>query len=272
MKISETLKITATKLRSTSTTPVLDAELLLASVLKVQREFFYTHSEGEFAGDSLFDELMARRMQGEPIAYILGKKEFWSLELIVTPAVLIPRPETELLVELALQKLDRQKPLKILDLGTGSGAIALALAHEQPHWEITAIDSSLAALNIAQQNAKQLGLKINFVCGDWFAPIAAHTFDAIISNPPYVAANDPHLPQLKYEPKAALVSGYDGLDALRLIIANAAKHLRPHGWLIVEHGFDQSAQVTQLMQQNGLHNVAVYRDLANHPRATIGEN
>lgn len=271
MNLSSVLKITALKLQPISTTPILDAELLLAHVLQVKREFFYTHGENEFVPNSHFEDLVARRMQGEPIAYLLGKKEFWSLALTVTPDVLIPRPETESLVELALQKLESQKPLKLLDLGTGSGAIALALAHARSLWKIYAVDNSALALKIAQQNAAQLGLKINLAGGEWFTPVAAHKFDAIISNPPYIAANDPHLLQLKYEPQAALVAGRDGLDALQFIIKNAGQYLVASGWLMVEHGFDQGAKVTQLMQQSGFKNITGNRDLANNPRVTMGQ-
>jgi len=271
MNFSTTLKITALKFKPISTTPLLDAELLLAHALQVKREFFYAHGENEFIPNSCFEDLVARRMQGEPIAYILGKKEFWSLELMVTPDVLIPRPETELLVELALQKLATQKSLKILDLGTGSGAIALALKHERPNWEIHAIDSSAAALKIAQQNAASLGLKINFIHSDWFGSIAKQRFDAIISNPPYVAANDAHLVQLKYEPQAALVAGANGLAALSLIIKNVDNYLVKKGWLIIEHGFDQSTSVIRLLQKEKFHNIATYYDLAHNPRATAGQ-
>lgn len=270
MKFSTILNITALKFKSISTTPLLDAELLLAHVLRVKREFFYIHGENKFIPNADFEGLVARRMQGEPIAYILGKKEFWSLELMVTPDVLLPRPETELLVELALQKLASQKALEILDLGTGSGAIALALKHERPDWEIYAIDSSAAALKIAQQNAAHLGLKINFIHSDWFASIKEREFDAIIANPPYVAENDVHLARLKYEPQVALVAGKDGLNALRFIIKDAAKHLVNDGWLMLEHGFAQGDAVLQLMKTQGFKDLATDRDLAGQPRVTAG--
>lgn len=270
MKVCDVLKIAALRLQQISTTPVLDAEILLAHALKVKREFLYAHSETEFHAHVLFDELMVRRLQGEPIAYILGKKEFWSLELLVTPEVLIPRPETELLVELALQKLDAKRPLKILDLGTGSGAIALALARERPNWEIFATDSSVAALEIAQQNAARLNLKVNFLCGVWFNPVATQQFDAIISNPPYVAKNDSHLTQLKYEPQLALVAGNDGLDALRFIIKNAEKYLVAGSLLMVEHGWNQSVEIINLMQIQGFLDVVNHQDLSQNPRVVVG--
>lgn len=270
MNISSILQIAISKLQPISTTPALDAEILLAHALKVKREFLYAHGETEFYADVLFSELIVRRMQGEPIAYILGKKEFWSLELLTTSDVLIPRPETELLVELALQKLDAKRPLKILDLGTGSGAIALALASERSNWEISATDCSIAALKIAQQNMVRLNLEVNFLCGDWFNPVTAQQFDAIISNPPYIAENDLHLAQLKYEPQLALVAGSDGLDALRLIIKNAGKYLVAGGLLMLEHGWNQSAAVMNLMQAQGFVSVVNYKDWSQNPRVVIG--
>jgi len=269
MQINEYLQIAADKLAH-SPTPRLDAEVLLAHVFRVSRADLYAHADEVIASNTRFEELITRRQQNEPIAYIIQQKEFWSLPLLVTPEVLIPRPETELLVELALRKLDTNKKCKVLDLGTGSGAIALALADERPNWEIHATDCSDKALQIARQNALKLGLNVTFHCGDWFEPVALHQFNAIISNPPYIAIDDPHLAQLQFEPASALIAGIDGLDSLRLIIAKAKEYLTPHGWLLVEHGYDQSIAVAQLMRQHNLREITRHQDLGRQDRVVSG--
>jgi release factor glutamine methyltransferase len=209
---------------------------------------------------------VARRKRGEPIAYILGRKEFYSLELAVNPAVLIPRPETELLVDLALER----KPASVLDLGTGSGAIALALKKHLPGCRVTAVEASAAALAVAQANASRLGLQLHFRQGRWFEPVAGERFDLIVSNPPYVAEGDPHLPELRFEPVEALVAGPDGLDDIRVIAASAPAHLREGGWLLVEHGMGQDEAVRRLFQVAGLEEVRTWPDLAGIPRVTGG--
>ncbi len=207
-----------------------------------------------------------RRRRGEPIAYILGRKEFYSLELAVTPDVLIPRPETELLVDLALER----RPASALDLGTGSGAIALALKARLAACEVTAVESSAAALAVAQRNAAKHGLEVRFVHGRWLAPVKGRQFQVIVSNPPYVAEGDPHLAELRFEPAGALVSGRDGLDAIREIARAAPAHLAKGGWLLLEHGAGQDEAVRKLLCAAGLEEVRTWPDLAGIPRVTGG--
>jgi release factor glutamine methyltransferase len=210
---------------------------------------------------------VARRRRGEPIAYILGRKEFYSLELAVNPAVLIPRPETELLVDLVLAR----KPSSVLDLGTGSGAIALAIKKHLPSATVAAVEASAAALVMAQRNAVKHGLNVDYRHGRWFEPVAGERFEAIVSNPPYVAEGDPHLADLRFEPAAALVAGPDGLDALREIAAAARPHLEEGGWLFLEHGLGQDAAVRGLLEAAGLEEVQTWPDLAGIPRVTGGK-
>jgi release factor glutamine methyltransferase len=211
-----------------------------------------------------YREWIARRAAGEPIAYILGRKEFYGLELAVTPAVLIPRPETELLVELALQR----EFSSVADLGTGSGAIALALKNHRPQARVVAVEASAAALLVAQKNSVKVGLDIELRHGQWLEPLAGERFDLIVSNPPYVAAGDPHLPDLRFEPPGALVSGTDGLDAIRAIVRAAPGYLAPGGWLLLEHGAGQHDAVRKLL--SGLESTTTWPDLAGIPRVTGG--
>lgn len=214
-----------------------------------------------------FVEFVARRIKGEPVAYILGRKEFYGLELIVNPAVLIPRPETELLVELALER----EFSTVVDLGTGSGAIALALKHQRPRARVVAVDASAAALQVAKRNGTRLGLEVEWVHGRWLEPLAGQRFDLIVANPPYVAAGDPHLAALGFEPHSALVSGPDGLDAIREITSTAAAYLVLGGWLLLEHGMGQDAAVRQLLQRAGLEEIDSCPDLARIPRVAGGK-
>ena len=213
-----------------------------------------------------FMDFAARRRGGEPVAYILGRKEFYGLPLAVTPAVLIPRPETELLVELALQ----HDFSTALDLGTGSGAVALAIKKHRPAAHVVAVETSAAALEVAKRNGVALGLDVDWRHGRWFSPLAeggkVERFDLIVSNPPYVAAGDPHLADLRHEPASALVSGADGLDAIRQIVAAAPAHLLPGGRLFLEHGIGQDAAVRQLLEQAGLEDARTWLDLAGIPR------
>ena len=261
----------------------LDAELLLAHVLDVSRANVVARDERELTPEEQgdFEQLLARRMAGEPLAYLTGTKEFWSLELEVSKHVLVPRPETELLVEWGLECLSsRRKPgSSVLDIGTGSGAIALALAKEMPTLHMLATDISASALAVARGNARRLGItNVAFAEGDLWKALdsglrrndAAETFDLIVSNPPYVAAGDPHLADLKFEPPLALTSGGDGLDALRAIVAGAPARLRAGGWLLVEHGAGQGAAVRALFAAAGFDGIETRRDLAGLERATGG--
>ena len=253
----------------------LDAELLLAHALGVSRARLYAwpEHEPEPMQREAFDRLVAARERGEPIAYLTGRREFWSLDLAVTPDVLIPRHETELLVELALDRIARDRDVRVADLGTGSGAIALALARERPLARVTATDASAAALDVARRNAARLGIgNVAFAVGDWYAALGDARFDLIISNPPYIAAGDAHLAQgdLRFEPAAALASGADGLDAIRRIVADAPEHLADGGALLLEHGFDQSLRVRALLDAAGFQNVTSVSDNGGHERVTLG--
>ncbi len=264
-------EILATKFLPGSTTPRLDLELLLAEVLQKPRSFLLAHSELELSCEQAkaFQILYKRRLGGEPMAYILGRKEFWSLVLTINDKVLIPRPETELLVELILQ-LDNPNA-KVADLGTGSGAIALALAKERPSWQITATDISEDALQVARFNAKKYQMpNIVFYCGDWCQVLPDEKFDVIVSNPPYLAQEDPHLKlgDVKFEPKTALVAG-DGLAAIKKIISQAKNKLRVNGVLALEHGYDQQSAIQKLLQQNGYQEITAYKDLAGIARVVV---
>lgn len=275
LSIQAVLKQASDALRQLSASPRLDAELLLGTVLDCERSFLYAHPELSLDDQQRehYLSLIARRAAGEPVAYIRGVKEFWSLPLRVTADVLVPRPETELLVELALECVPAHTHLRVLDLGTGSGAIALAIAHERPGWEITATDIDVATLEVARANAERLGIgNITFVSSDWFQALSAQGFDLIVSNPPYLAASDPHLQvlELKQEPERVLVSGENGTQALETIIRGATRHLPTGGYLIVEHGYDQGTAVRRLFQSHRFHNVHTYKDLAGHERASLG--
>ncbi|MEP6881651.1 MAG: peptide chain release factor N(5)-glutamine methyltransferase, partial [Dokdonella sp.] len=220
-----------------------------------------------------FRELMAARQRGEPVAYLIGQRGFWTLDLTVTPDVLIPRPETELLVELALERIPANADFQIADLGTGSGAIALALASERPCARIVATDASAAALSVASANAKRLEIpNVEFAEGDWCAALGSRSFDMIVSNPPYIAAADEHLAlgDLRYEPAAALASGADGLDAIRRIVSDAPGFLKRGGWLLLEHGFDQAEHVRQMLEAQGFSEIRSWKDISAHDRVSGG--
>lgn len=261
-------------LKKISSTPRLDAELILAHILKKGRSYLYTHFDQELStGDiKLFSDLITQRATGKPIAYILKHKEFWSLDLEVNEHVLIPRPETELLIELALQY--SKSEAYVADLGTGSGAIALAISSERPNWQIVATDKSNNALLIAQKNAERLRLNnIEFKQTDWCQNLPDYKFDIIISNPPYISENDPHLKSsIKFEPKLALVANNDGLAALQLIIFQAKKKLKSNGLLILEHGYKQGNAVKNLLLENGYQNIIQHQDLAGLDRAVCAFN
>lgn len=253
----------------------VEAEMLLLHVLHKPRSWLFSH-----AGDALptdvqtaADALVGRRAQGEPVAYITGRRGFWTLDLDVTPATLIPRVETELLVELALARLPVNLPLRVADLGTGSGAIALSIAAERPRTQVLATDASAAALAVARRNAQRLGFgNVRFAQGDWLAPLADERFDLIVSNPPYIEAGDPHLEQgdLRYEPAAALASGVDGLAAIRSIVAGAGAYLAPGGWLLFEHGWQQGDAARTLLAAAGFTLVFTAQDVEARDRVSGG--
>lgn len=254
----------------------LEAEALLCYALGVERGYLRAWPERELIPSqwSSFEQLLRRRAKGEPLAYIRGWQEFWSLKLRVTEATLIPRPETEQLVELALQRMDPERAYKVADLGTGSGAIALAIASERHLAQVAATDISAAALEVAQENARSLGLdKIVFYSGDWFSPLAGQRFDLIISNPPYIAEGDPHLSQrdLRFEPKTALISSDSGLEAIRSIAIAAREYLVEGGWLLLEHGYDQGPSAVALLAVLGYQQVNGYCDLAGLSRVAAGQ-
>ena len=258
-----------------SPTPRLDAELLLAQALGKSRGYLHTWPERELEASQheRYQAALARRRTGEPVAYILGRQGFWSLDLDVASHTLIPRPDTELLVETALALLPAT-PLQVLDLGTGTGAIALALACERPAWQVTGVDRVPEAVALAQGNGIRLQMaNARFAESCWFSALAGQRFQLIVSNPPYIAAADPHLSQgdVRFEPSSALVAGIDGLDDIRLIIELAPEHLLAGGWLLLEHGFDQAEAVRELLVQRGFATVESRRDLGGHQRISLGQ-
>ena len=252
-----------------------EAELLLLHALQRPRSWLFAHATDpvDRADHESFHALLARRVAGEPVAYITGQWGFWTLQLEVSPATLIPRPETELLVEQALARLPADRPCTIADLGTGSGAIALALASERPLAQVLATDFSGEALAVAKRNAARNAVSnVAFAQGSWHAPLQGQRFDLIASNPPYIASDDPHLAQgdLRFEPATALASGQDGLDDIRLIATGAITHLLAGGWLLLEHGWDQGAAIRALLLQAGLDEVETVKDLEQRDRVTLG--
>ena len=254
----------------------IDCEVLMCFVLGKPRTYLYTHPEhclNELDYQS-FIELIERRQQGEPIAYITSEKEFWSLPLTVTSDTLIPRPETELMIEVVLNLLKNLPSARIIDLGTGAGSIALALAKERPNWHISACDISEAALKVAQHNAQKLGLNnITFYHSDWFDAILPQQFDAILSNPPYIASDDPHVQQgdLRFEPHQALVSGTDGLKAIHKIIQQSLARLEKNGLLLVEHGYNQKNAIRTILTEYGYQYIKCWQDWQGHDRLSGGK-
>ncbi|MEW5769105.1 MAG: peptide chain release factor N(5)-glutamine methyltransferase [Pseudomonadota bacterium] len=278
--LADTLKANAARLAAAlgldAREARLEAQILAAQALAVGRAWLIAHDRDVLtpAQAGAVEALLVRRERGEPVAYILGEREFYGRVFKVTPDVLIPRPDTELLVETALRHLPPDRPATILDLGTGSGCIAITLALERPDCEVWAVDSSAAALAIAEANARRLGAhNVRFLCGDWCEPLHDEIFDLIVSNPPYIDAGAPHLAvgDLPHEPLAALTPGDDGLSAIRRILAQARPHLRRGGLLMFEHGYDQGPACLELFRQSGYRPIATLRDLAGHERVGIGK-
>jgi len=273
--IASLLETASAELREDTDAPRLEAELLLAHALGCARSRFHAHPEETPDDGSLkaFASLVAARRAGEPIAYLTGEREFWSLKLKVTPATLIPRPETELLVEQALRRVPADAEWRLLDLGTGSGAVALALASERPRCRVTATDVSAAALRVARENAASLGVKnLEFLQGHWYAPLGSRRFHLVVSNPPYIKDGDAHLQQgdLRFEPRTALAAGQDGLEAIRSIVQRAPRHLERGGAVYLEHGLDQADAVRALLRVQGFSGMETLRDLQGHERVTGG--
>ena len=253
----------------------IDAELLLLHLIDQPRSWLIGHADDVLAPDLLarYGELIERRVAGEPVAYLLGHRGFWTLELEVTPDTLIPRADTELLVELALQRLPPDVSCSVADLGTGSGAVALAIAVERPLSRVIATDASVAALAVAKRNAERHTIgNVAFVHGDWLAPLAQQRFDLIVSNPPYIESDDPHLAQgdLRFEPASALASGSDGLDDIRRIVREARDYLHPDGWLLFEHGWNQGDSARALLIEFGYAHVFTAQDLERRDRVSGG--
>jgi release factor glutamine methyltransferase len=271
--IGAALKHAARILEERSDSPRLDAEILLSHVLEVPRSALLVRGDDAADLDSLaaFETLIERRAAGEPVAYLTGVREFWSLSLRVGPAVLVPRPETELLVELAMALVPVTGKYRVLDLGTGSGAIALAIAAERPQADITAIDISAAALAMARHNAERLRLGVRWQRGHWFDAVPGERFDLILANPPYIAADDPALATLASEPLLALSPGPTGLEALAEIVRCAAEHVRPFGRLLLEHGSSQASAVRRLLAERGWQDIRSHDDLAARPRVTSAQ-
>lgn len=272
LKIGTALADGTEQLRRVSDSPRLDTELMLARALDVPRSYLFAHPEDSLDPAALerFSTAVERRVNGMPIAYITGEKEFWSMILIVSPATLVPRPETEVLVDQALQRIPQAENISVLDLGTGSGAIALVIARERPHCDVTATDVSDAALAVARENANRHALpNIEFLCGDWTAPVADRLFDLIVTNPPYVPSDDPDLENLKYEPQLALAAGDDGLDAIRRISVEAKSVIRKGGALLIEHGANQKEELARILSGDGWQKICHVNDLSGKPRVTI---
>lgn len=275
--LAETLRASTESLNRYSDTPRLDAELLICYVLDIPRTRFFTEPDQMLEPEQVtaINNFVQQRIEGQPVAYLVGYRDFWNLKLKVTPDTLIPRPETELLVETALELFANDEPIDAIDLGTGTGAIALSLAKERPGWNITASDQSRDTLAVAIENAETYQLhNVTLLQSHWFDNIASERkYDLIISNPPYVPEDAAHLQGrgVRYEPPQALCSGPDGLNDIRIIIPESKKHLKQHGWLLLEHGFDQGEQVKALFAEHGYQYIQQKNDLAGHTRITFGQ-
>lgn len=274
MTVDQALRDAAERL-SASDTSRLDAEVLLAWVCQVDRTWLYTWGDRRLSADqsSRFGELVARREQGWPVSYLTGYREFWGLELSTAPSTLIPRPDTERLVEAALA-VAGAGPGALLDLGTGTGAVALAFASERPQWRVIGVDLLPEAVALAQANAERLGIaNAEFLRGDWFAGLDGRRFEVIVSNPPYIADDDPHLARgdLRFEPRSALVASAQGMAALELLVDRAPRYLQAGGWLWLEHGFEQAAAVRERLGWAGFAKVESHRDLGGRERVSGGQ-
>jgi release factor glutamine methyltransferase len=272
MRLDAAIADAAERLSPVSDSARLDAEILLCQTIDMPRSYLFAHPEDVL--DELtrgrFETLMLRRLNGEPMSYITGTREFWSHELLVSPATLVPRPETELLVELALREIPRNAEWRVLDLGTGSGAIAIAIAGERLMCNVTATDISAEALAVARENVRQAQMSnITLVEGDWISPVADSQFELIVSNPPYVRDDDEVLKNLGYEPLSALAAGKDGLRDIRTLASGAGAILVSGGWLMLEHGADQARDVAEALRVNGWSEIACHNDLAGRPRVTV---
>lgn len=275
LAVGDWLKMAVSRLNTVSAAPQLDAEVLLQAITGIHRALVYARPEQSLTREQAEDlePVLARREAGEPIAYIVGHQEFWSMPLEVSPAVLIPRPDTERLVERALELVPLERPSRVLDLGTGSGAIALAIAHARPHAQVIAVDISQEALTIAGRNRRNLGVRnLELKHSDWFKALGLAPFDVIVSNPPYVAADDPDLDPYvaRFEPKLALIAGPTGLETIHRIAAEAVHRLSTNGWLLLEHGWKQGEAVRSVLVQHGYSHVRSRPDLAGHDRVTEG--
>jgi len=271
VSIEKALSAATEKLYGISEAARLEAELLLARAIDMPRSFLFAHPEDELDDDALrrLDETIVRRLAGEPMAYITGSKEFWSMELFVTPATLVPRPETELLVDIALRDIPRKAEWQILDLGTGSGAIALAIARERPLCSITAVDDSAQALAVARENANRNTIgNVEFLEGDWTAPVVDRKFRIVVSNPPYVCAGDKALEALRAEPLSALAAGEDGLEAITILARDCPAIIEDDGVLLLEHGAEQKESVAELLMSYGWERIQCYDDYSGLPRVT----
>lgn len=272
MRIAEAL-VQGRTLLATSSSPALDCQLLLGKITRQSRAWLLAHDD-QYLQPSQQEQLatlLARRAAGEPMAYLLGTQGFWDMDLEVNPATLIPRPETELLIEL-LQTLPAEAPLKVIDLGTGSGAIAIAASRERPHWDQYASDTSAAALSVARRNAQRWSpTAIRFIQTDWLRPFSPASFDVIVANPPYINPQDHHLAALQFEPTAALVAAADGYADLASIIDQAKTRLRPGGWLLLEHGYQQQTPLQILLSKQGFTQIQTFADLNHQPRAIMAQ-
>ncbi|MBO6564156.1 MAG: peptide chain release factor N(5)-glutamine methyltransferase [Pseudomonadales bacterium] len=269
--ISDLIERYSGTLTHISDTPQLDCQLLLTHALTKGRDWLFTHSDDTLDGQTQtrFVELVKRRQKGEPVAYLTGSKGFWNREFQVTPATLIPRPETELLIEILLERFD-ESPRSVIDLGTGTGAIAISLAAERSAWQVHAVDIDEDAVRIAQNNAADLD-NIDISQGDWFDGIEG-SFDMIVSNPPYIAAGDSHLESLRHEPLRALASGAEGLDDIRMIVSKAQEFLAEKGVLLLEHGYDQQEAIVTLLEEANFKHIERFKDLQGLPRAVMAQS